>query len=185
VVSVIIATAALRQGREALRRTSQPVVLVHEVSSDIADRGEGIDYRVYLRNHGIGAALNVRFGVELVGARYPYTFGTGVERGARQLVEAGGRVPEDGDLKVKTAWDPYIIGEGVAGETRVFWARFENAFGETWQTTNPHDPSGDTTFEHVRRRELRRRETEERERRLEIERQVQEGDAALRADLDR
>ena len=38
----------------------------------------------------------------------------------------------------------------------------ENSFGETWETSNPHDPTADLTIAQVRRRELRRREADER-----------------------
>jgi hypothetical protein len=187
VASLVVATAALRQGNKALRRTSQPVVVVHEVSSDVSERGEGFEYRVHLRNHGVGAAFNVRFGVELAGASYPYTFGPSIERGARQIVVPGEPLPATGELVIRTTWAPYVADEGRVQPTRVFWARYENAFGETWETRNPHDPTSDLGIEPLKRRELRHREADEAKHRLELEKRLQDAgiedvDAALRAD---
>jgi hypothetical protein len=170
--ALLVSASQLRLGIVALRRGWQPVIVVHEVSSDIAPRGDGMEFRVYLENHGLGAAFNVRFGIELAGVRYPYTFGEST-RGARQLVPTGSRVPKEGELRLVASWAPYAVGEGQAGARRAFWARFENAFGETWQTSNPVDPAAD--FEHpkrVRRRALRRLEEEELRHRVDVEAQA-------------
>jgi hypothetical protein len=59
----------------------------------------------------------------------------------------------------------------------------DNSFGETWETSNPHDPTADLTIAQVRRRELRRREADERVRRLEVEREGRRVDEELRAAL--
>jgi hypothetical protein len=189
VASLVVATAALRQGNKALRRTSQPLVVVHEVSSEVSARGEGFEYRVRLRNHGVAAAFNVRFGVKLAAASYPYTFGPSVERGAREIVEPGDPLPATGELVIPTPWAPYIAAEGQLQTSRVFWARYENAFGETWETRNPHDPTADLAIEALKPRELHRREADEAEYRIELERRlkdagVTDADDALRADVD-
>ncbi len=89
-------------------------------------------------NEGSGTAYNVRFGVKLDGREYA----VGGGRGHRYVVAAGGRVPEDGHLEVEIHVSAFVIstkGRGVYAR-RHYWARYENAFGKVWQTTNPADP---------------------------------------------
>src|SRR5262249_44404257 len=100
----------------------------------------------------------------------PLTAEPDAERGARQIVEAGGRVPETGNFEIRVPAAPFLAGEGQARATRTFWARYENAFGETDETTNPADPTADLKTERLEGSEVERREGEETRRRDEIER---------------
>ncbi|MGH3013234.1 MAG: hypothetical protein ACRDMY_15560, partial [Gaiellaceae bacterium] len=141
--ALAVAALQFRLANHALRRTSQPVVVVHEVETRLELGHDRVGYRVYLENVGVGAAFNVRFGVVVGRTSYPYIFGDSEERGARQLVKAGGRVPEEGDREIPVSWAPFALEGATADSGRVYWARYENAFGETYETRNPTDPSLD------------------------------------------
>jgi hypothetical protein len=132
-----------------------------------------MEFHVYLENHGASPAFNARFGVLLDDTPYPYTHGDDDEsRGARQVVPPGARVPEEGEFVVRTSFAPFVAtrkGRGV-GERRAYWARYENPFGETWETRNPADPTADLAIGRVRwRRSARRRERKELRRRRDAE----------------
>jgi hypothetical protein len=182
-VALVVAASQLRLGIVALRRSSQPVVVVHEVRSEISARGGTMVYHVYLENHGLGAAFNVRFSVEVGGTKYSYTFGESV-RGARQLVRIGGPVPTTGELRVEASWAAWGVYGAEGGEgppPKAFWSRYENAFRETRQTTNPADPAEDLKIRRLRRRKLRRLEGEE----LRVRRKVEaKAGSRLVAELD-
>lgn len=176
--ALVVAAMQLRLAIVGLRRTSQPVVVVHEVRSAPDRSFGGAAYDVYLRNHGVGTAFNVRFGIEIGGERSRYPFSTTLQaegRGARQIVDAGARLPRTGELTLSA---PFSIPGQEEDTPRAFWARYENGFGETWETSNPHDPAADLGIERVRRRERRRTEQAESRGRLEIENQMD--DAAIR-----
>lgn len=155
------------------RRRSQPIIVAHE------ERGRhfapsttrsmwAVD--AYLTSDGDGAAFNVRFGVEFGGIRYPYKLhGDDPDAGNTQRVlRAGERRP------AKDSW-PILIaslsmwgrasevkrrGAGELDSGRRYWARYENAQGETWETINPADRSARI---HIRRvRAVRLREWRER-----------------------
>jgi hypothetical protein len=98
---------------------------VHFARSEIAARGDEMDFYVYLENVDAGSAFNVRFGVEVGGTRYPFAL-PGNVRGARQLVPAGGRVPASGELRVAASWAAWGVyghegGEGAPLRDRRFW----------------------------------------------------------------
>jgi hypothetical protein len=166
VLALTISAWQLRLAVRAQRRSSQPVVVVHEVSRDMVGTG-GMEFRVYLENHGVSPAFNARFGVELDGTPYPYSFGDDASRGARQVVPPGARVPPQDEFELRASFAPYLLtqkGPGV-GDRRVFWARYENPFGETWETRNPADPTADLEIRRVHRWVARRREQKQLSRR--------------------
>jgi hypothetical protein len=152
------------------QRAAQPVVVTHERRYDISNKGE-LEFAVWIENHGIAAAFNVRFGVELAGRRYPYALDDDSDRGARQVVGAGERVPPASEFTVRVPWTFYKGAEPNESviPQRVFWTRYENPFGETWETLNPADPARDLQISRVRRwllpwfewRERRRRRADE------------------------
>lgn len=105
-------------------------------------------FGVYLTNEGNGSAFNVRFGVELDGTEYP----AGSGRGNRYLVPAARRVPETAELQIRVSIAPYALarrGRDV-DQRAVFYARYENAFGKTWESRNPADPLADFTIRRTR-----------------------------------
>jgi hypothetical protein len=126
----------------------------------------------YLTSDGAGPAFNVRFGVEFNGVRYPYrlTADDPAAGSVQRVLKANERRPD------RESW-PILIDSfrlwGRASESeqpgdldarRIYWARYENAQGETWETANPGDRSAPLGIRRVRRvkrherREQRRRE---------------------------
>lgn len=155
IVALIVAFSQFRLAIRGQLRSAQPVVVVNEASMWTIDGG-GVQFHVFLTNHGVSSAFNVRFGVELDGRRYPYTYGEDqAGRGARQVVPPNERVPanEAEALPVRLSpEDVWTSAEaGVATSRRIFWAMYENPFGETWETLNPADPVGDLDIRRVRR----------------------------------
>jgi hypothetical protein len=65
--------------------------------------------------------------------------------GTRYTVAASARLPTGtADLGVEIPMSAYVASErrGVY-ERRIYWARYENAFGQIWETANPADPHAD------------------------------------------
>jgi hypothetical protein len=126
----------LRAFNKSERRRTQPVAVAN------GSGGELQLLRLYLTNDGTGTAFNVRCGVRLDGREYA----VGGGRGTRYTVAAGARLPTGtADLGVEIPMNAYVVsarGRGVY-ERRVYWARYENAFGQVWETANPADPHAD------------------------------------------
>lgn len=120
------------------RRRTQPVAIAHEESGGELDR-----IRVFLTNEGTGTAFNVRFGVRLDGREYA----VGGGRGRRYTVGAGERLPPQEYLELEVPPTAYLptnpLLEWGGDERRVYWVRYENAFGKIWETANPADPLAD------------------------------------------
>jgi hypothetical protein len=147
------------------RRRIQPIILAHEAAPPVAKDAQQ-KATAYLRSEGSGPAFNVRFGIELAGARYAFTLdATDAETGARQrTIRERERIP--GDPSEAFIWffprDAYWSGVEVdeMSEHRLYWCRYENAFGQTWETRNPWCRSDHMTIHRVRwlgRRERRER----------------------------
>jgi hypothetical protein len=114
------------------RRRTQPIAIAHNAGGELSRM------QVFLTNEGSGTAFNVRFGVKLDGREYA----VGGGRGHRFVVAPGSRVPEEGHFEVEVHVSAFVVstkGRGVYAR-RQYWARYENAFGKVWQTTNPADP---------------------------------------------
>jgi hypothetical protein len=151
-------------------RRTQPVAMTHlEEPRDLGGR-----FGVSLTNEGAGTAFNVRFGVRLDGTEYC----AGPERGNRHLVPAGKRVPPTGNLEIRVPIAPYALarrGENV-DDRAIFFARYENAFGKTWESRNPADPLADFTIRRsrlLRLHEWRQRQRRKRDERI-VNRRLQE-----------
>jgi hypothetical protein len=56
--------------------------------------------------------------------------------------------------------------EEAIDDGRVYWCRYENAQGQTWETRNPADPTTDLRIRRIYRRDAREWFEERRERRL-------------------
>jgi hypothetical protein len=176
------------------RKRTQPIVIAHEVKSrhlahDLgrfgATTGGGyfvVDIR--LTNHGEGTAFNVRFGVEFQGVRIPYKHDPSHHHAGSvyRVLSAGEQLPPLGSswpLKV----DALILmsKSGNPDPTRVFWARYENAQGKVWETTNPGNPSKLLGIKRVRGR--RTHEWFEQRRRVKATRAGVEAEEAAVAEL--
>jgi hypothetical protein len=177
------------------RKRTQPVVIAHDAGGRrFGDRGNpNTVLPTYLTNEGGGNAFNVRFGVDFDGVRYAWKFSSeDSDNGSFQRVaRVGTRLPEDGaSFNIEIPWEKFAIGRDT-DERRVYWCRYENAYGKTWETRNPVDRSSGLDIRRVRlltwrlrREERRRRETEETARtglRRDLEAMAAEAEAAQEA----
>jgi hypothetical protein len=155
------------------RRRGQPIVIAHEQSSRRFGSGaEGTWWAVdaYLTSEGGGPAFNVHFGVEFAGVRYPYRLHKeDPDSGNLQRVlPPGKRCPESSAWPILidplSLWGRAAESDGDLDANRIYWARYENAQGQTWETRNPGDRSSKLDIRRIRwparheRREQRRRE---------------------------
>jgi hypothetical protein len=143
VLALLLTAWQVRLAIIGQQRAAQPVVIAHEHGHDISNRGE-LEFMIWIENHGIAGAFNVRFGVELAGRRYPFGLDDDSDRGARQVVGPGDRLPPDEGkaLPLRVPWTFYKGAEPNESviPRRVFWARYENPFGETWETLTRRIP---------------------------------------------
>ncbi len=152
--------ASIAQGdaiRKAARAQLQPVVFAHperiisgpndefSLSAEVS----GFGYR--LKNEGTGIALKIRHGVEIDGKKVE--FGEGMQSRALRpgeaqppfdYLDAGGHEIHFRPLVVK--FDARSLPSDWSAATRVYWASFENVFGERFETRNPSDPRQSATF---------------------------------------
>lgn len=147
-----IATAT----RDAARAHLQPVVFAHALGAslrgpnDDLDLAEGIvAFPYYLSNEGTGLAMNIRHGIEIASRRFE--FGSGLE--IRVLRPGEDLPPRDHSSGQLVHRRPLIVAQpedalppGWAGAARTYWARFENVFGEVFETQNPLDPRQSAAF---------------------------------------
>jgi hypothetical protein len=150
------------------RKRTQPVVIAHDAGGrQLGERGNpNTVLPTHLTNEGGGSAFNVRFGIELDGVRYAWKFSEDdTDHGSYQrVIRVGARLPEgDVSFNIEIPWEKFAIGRGTDAR-RVYWCRYENAYGKTWETRNPVDRSSGIDIHRVRffrsrlRREARRRE---------------------------
>jgi hypothetical protein len=158
------------------RRRNQPIVIAHEAGqrrfASSSEHGVSWVVDAYLTSEGGGPAFNVRFGVEFAGVRYPYRLDVkDPETGNLQRVlPAGARRPKVGSWSIPI---PSLSLWGRAADTleadkpgtldkdRLYWARYENAEGQTWETRNPGDRSSRLDIRRIKnpkRYEQRERE---------------------------
>jgi hypothetical protein len=166
IVVVISACAALAAvanvvtaGRNEQRR-SQPIVIAHEEGGRRFGPAAEAEWVVdtYLTSEGQGAAFNVRFGVEFNGVRYPYRLSTDdPETGnVQRVLRPQERRPAQGALSIPfdsgTVWGRAADSEAqnALDNDRVYWARYENARGQTWETINPAMRSARLEIRRVR-----------------------------------
>lgn len=142
----VVAFLQLRSTKKGEARRTQPVAVAHLFKP----RDEFSKYAVFLTNEGVGTAFNVRLGVRI--DKTEYAVGGG--RGHRYVVAPGSRVPEDPAQHLDVEVD--VAAFGLAGDGRdvdsraIFWARYENAFGEVYETGNPSDPVADFSIRRSR-----------------------------------
>lgn len=139
---VVVGGLAIWFSLLAERKRTQPIVLAHAAGERrFAEAGEidGIVLDAYLTNEGDGAAFNVRFGVEYRSVRFPWKFAKeDPETGSRQsVVGPGVRLPEGrSTVPIPIPYEKARLGPEADGY-RIYWCRYENAFGQTWETRNP------------------------------------------------
>jgi len=148
------------------RKRNQPVVIAHESGGrQFGDRNNANTVLpTYLTNEGGGPAFNVRFGAEFGGVRYPWRYSDADDDGTYQrVIRSGARMPEGAEtFRVEIPWESFRAGSN-SDQSRVYWCRYENAYGKTWETRNPVDRSSGLDIRRVRflrwqlRREAKRR----------------------------
>jgi len=149
--------ASIEQGRavrEAARAQNQPIVFAYPSGTvkgpdSIFEVGPGeIGFRYRLINEGTGVALNIRHSVELCGIVREH--GDGMEVRSMRPAE---QLPER-DRTTTTAAFMVVFREDELPadwpkEARAYWASFENVFGESFKTANPHDPHQSAAFMRI------------------------------------
>lgn len=149
--------ASIEQGRavrEAARAQNQPIVFAYPAGTvrgpeTVFEVGPGeIGFRYRLINEGTGVALNIRHGVELCGIVREH--GDGMEVRSMRPAE---QLPERGDRSIAPAFMVVFREDELPvdwpKEARAYWVSFENVFGETFKTANPHDPHQSAAFMRV------------------------------------
>jgi hypothetical protein len=157
------------------RRRSQPVVIAHEHRSALPDKDRPAEWvaEAWISNAGGGAAYNVRFGIEMNGYRLPFRAdGTDGPAARQRVVASNERLPETVPSGAFTVFpiriattDIYALGKG-ADDARRWWCRYENAYGQTWETMNPHEAWGDMDIRRVRRPKRAEKREEKRRKQL-------------------
>jgi hypothetical protein len=129
--------AVLMKGSE--RNRTQPIVVVSERGDPAVLGQKRLIFQASNRNAGVGPALNIQFGIRIADHDYPYVSlpsGGGRIGDVPRALEAGGTGPAgDGTYQLVVG-----IGHTLAQDdmdSRTYWCRYENAFGDAWQTTNP------------------------------------------------
>jgi hypothetical protein len=164
VLTVLVGLGALWLAISNERRRTQPIVVSNEARARHLEQvgGERVwQADVYLTSDGDGPAFNVQFGVAYHGVRYGQRLKPDdpPSGNVQRLLKPGERRPTEG------AW-PVIIdslsvfGAGQKGDiedSAVYWARYENAYGKTWETRNPGDRTSRLDIRRVRFRSLRER----------------------------
>jgi cell division protein FtsL len=149
--------ASVEQGRavrEAARAQLQPIVFAHAQGGAVrgpdegADIGEGeVGFRYRLANEGTGVALNIRHGVEIDGIERQ--FGDGMEVRSMRPGESLPVVSIAGSSPFAVVFIEAELPQNWSSVSRTYWARFENVFGDQFETRNPHDPRQSAAFMRV------------------------------------
>lgn len=138
--------------REAARAQVQPIVFATIVLGIVRGRDEGYDvgkgelgFPYRLGNEGTGVALNVTHGVEVAGVER--SFGDGME--VRSLTPGEILPPAEGlDMPrpLVVVFREDELPEKWSPASRIYWVRFENVFGDRFETRNPLDPHQSAEF---------------------------------------
>src|SRR4051794_9402442 len=129
------------------RERRQPIVVAHEDRARTLSGNGGFWFaRAHVTNESGPAAFNVRFGGEYGGVRFPYRMRPNdPESGNLQrVIQPGARLPAPSDASFPIAiasqdiWATAAVRGGLDA-TAVYWCRYENALGQTWETRNPAD----------------------------------------------
>jgi hypothetical protein len=153
----IAALANITEGtRDAARAEVQPIVFANAHGpgrrgpNDDLDLGEGeIAFAYYLTNEGPGVALNVKHGVKVGGVEY--RFGGGMEFRTARPGEVLPPLDDGATEPVPSRFLTVVVPEHELPDDwrtlgRTYWTRFENVFGEQFETRNPDEPRRSATF---------------------------------------
>jgi hypothetical protein len=141
VAAALSAGVAAWQGllmKRSERNRTQPIVVVYERAEPNASADGSTQFAVSMANEGAGPAFNVRFGVSIGRSEALYTPQPAGAQGAGDVPRAlgpGRTLPEGGSTYLLTV--PYAPD---SLDDRVYWCRYENAFGDTWETRNAWRP---------------------------------------------
>jgi hypothetical protein len=137
------------------RRRSKPIVVAHEerprhFANGVLQTAWVVD--AYLTGEGKQDAFNVRFGVQMHGVRFAFRMrpddpGTG---NRQRVIRPGERRPAKGAWEVVIPQTSIWSGKGDPDPGRVYWCRYEDADGRTWETLNPGDRSRNMKIRRVR-----------------------------------
>ena len=142
--------------RDAARAQVQPIVFANAHGparrgpNDDLDLGEGeVAFPYYLTNEGPGVALNVKHGVRIEGVEH--SFGGGMEFRTARPGEFLPPLDDGATQPVPSRFLTVVVPEhdlpdGWRASGRTYWARYENVFGEQFETCNPDDPRRSATF---------------------------------------
>lgn len=150
------ATVAREQAeitREVAAQQVYPLVYAHEWKGPVwDDEARGFEMRYYLSNEGLGPALNVEHGVQ-VGTR-EFVFGHGGSYMFRSVQPGEFLPPLDPTLpdpvpplhisRFVSRGDYYATGEAGPHQRPseiIYFCRYENLFGDRWETRNSNDPT--------------------------------------------
>lgn len=159
VAGLLFGAVGMRASAATARERRQPIVVAHEDKSR-SFSGQGASWFVlaHIRNESGPAAFNVRFGVEYGGIRFPYKMNVDDpdEGNVQRVVPAGARLPANEAenfpvlLTSEDIWHTAAV-RGSLDDTAIYWCRYENALGHTWETRNPADRSAKLDIRRVRR----------------------------------
>jgi hypothetical protein len=145
--SAVFAAFQSRMMKRNERYRTQPIVIAYATGSPEF----GIDvsvFGVFLVNRGVGPAINIHFGITLGGKDFPYQplpAGAGLDGDLPRALEQGGRFPPGGD-----AYQLRVLADHSETKNAVYWCRYQNAFGETWETENPVEPNEPFSLRQVK-----------------------------------
>jgi hypothetical protein len=120
------------------RNRTQPIVVVYE-RSDPKQSDGNLVFFVSVANEGAGPAFNIRFGVAVGSEESAYDPRPAGAHGAGDVPRAlgpGRTLPEEEGSYSLALPENAGGGRGAALEDRVYWCRYENSFGDVWETRN-------------------------------------------------
>jgi hypothetical protein len=124
------------------RNRTQPIVVAYERCGPTRE-GNDLVFAASVANEGAGAAFNVRFGITLDGVEHAYKAQPAGPEGAGDVPRAlgpGRTLPDGVDAYRVLAPDAAASTVEAALEKRFYWCRYENAFGDGWETRNAWQP---------------------------------------------
>lgn len=130
--------------REGAARQWYPLVYAHEAEPPGGAAGEEdkVVCSYYLRNEGLGPALNIEHGVEVWGTEWLF------QRGSQfRSVQPGASIPPSpegeelpGELLEKRIPEGSFYPDDEVPDDVVYWCRYESLFGDRWETRNSNSP---------------------------------------------
>jgi hypothetical protein len=142
----IAAWQSLLMKRSEQNRT-QPIVVAYERDQPVR-QGTDLIFAVSLANEGAGPAFNVRFGIAFDHIEEPYLAQPAGAHGYGDVPRAlgpGRTLPAEAHAYTLVVSNAAEAADSLPN--RVYWCRYENAFGESWETRNAWRPDEEL---HVR-----------------------------------